>query len=142
MARCRSRGLICVLLTLPLSVPLSVLGAWIGWKVFDARREIDVWKPGERLAWRALSTPPPMKEVTILRDVDPPHLHGYYRNLRGEFALEQVAPGVTRLTRRTWYSHDLYPSLYWRLWCDYGASKIQRFVLGEVKRAAERGARI
>jgi len=54
-----------------------------------------------------------------------------------EFAIEPVSRGVSRLTRRTWYAHDLYPSAYWRIWCDMGASNIQRFVLDEVKRAAE-----
>ena len=94
---------------------------------------IDVWKPGERLAWRALSTPPPMKELNPIRDADPPHLHGYYRNVRGEFAIERLGDAACRVTRRTWYSLDLYPSWYWRIWCDMGASKIQRFVLDEVR---------
>jgi len=99
--------------------------------------EIDVWRPGQRLAWRAVSTPPPMKELNPFAEVDAPHLHGFYRNVRGEFVIEPVSRGVSRLTRRTWYAHDLYPSAYWRIWCDMGASNIQRFVLDEVKRAAE-----
>ena len=98
---------------------------------------IDVWQPGRRLAWRAISTPPPMKELNPLADADPPHLHGYYRNVRGEFAIERLGPDVCRLTRRTWYSLDLAPASYWRIWCDVGAAKIQRFVLEEVKRSAE-----
>lgn len=98
---------------------------------------IDVWQPRERLAWRAVSTPPPMRELNPIRDADPPHLHGFYRNVRGEFAIESLGPRLTRLTRRTWYSHDLYPSFYWTMWCDMGASKIQRFVLEEVRRALE-----
>jgi hypothetical protein len=98
---------------------------------------IDIWQPGQRLAWRAISTPPPMKELNPIRDADPPHLHGYYRNVRGEFAIERLGAGACRLTRRTWYSFDLYPFAYWRMWCDFGAAKIQRFVLDEIRRAAE-----
>jgi hypothetical protein len=98
---------------------------------------IDVWQPGQRLAWRALSTPPPLKEFNPFGDVDPPHLHGYYRNIRGEFVIEELGPRRTRVTRRTWYQHDLFPAAYWRIWCDFGASKIQRFVLEEVRRRAE-----
>jgi hypothetical protein len=103
---------------------------------------IDVWQPGRRLGWVALSTPPPLKETNPFADVDPPHLHGMYRNVRGEFALEPLGPHATRLTRRTWYEYDMEPAAYWRLWCDFGASRIHRFVLEEVKRAAEGGARI
>jgi hypothetical protein len=94
---------------------------------------IDAWEPGRRLGWRALSTPPPMKELNPFHEVDPPHLHGTYRNVRGEFALERVDATRTRVTRRTWYEHDLYPSLYWRIWCDFGASKIHHLVLEHVR---------
>lgn len=78
---------------------------------------IDTWEPNRRLAWRALTTPPPMKELNPFGDADPPHLHGAYQNVRGEFAIERVAPRVTRLTRRTWYALEMYPA-YWRIWCD------------------------
>jgi hypothetical protein len=95
---------------------------------------IDAWEPGRRLGWRALSTPPPMRELNPFHaDVDPPHLHGTYRNVRGEFALEPAEEGRTRVTRRTWYEHDLYPSAYWRIWCDWGASKIHLLVLEHLR---------
>jgi hypothetical protein len=97
---------------------------------------IDVWEPERRLAWRAISTPPPMRELNPFRDADPPHLHGYYRNVRGEFVITRLAPDRCRLTRRTWYSADLYPSWYWRIWCDMGAAKIQQYVLEQVREAA------
>jgi hypothetical protein len=99
---------------------------------------IDVWQPGVRLGWRALSTPPPMKELNPFGDADPPHLHGTYRNVRGEFALERVDTHRTRVTRRTWYEHDLYPSWYWRIWCDLGASKVHHLVLEHLRRETER----
>lgn len=98
---------------------------------------IDVWQPGTRLGWRALSTPPPMKELNPFGDADPPHLHGTYRNLRGEFALERIDAHRTRVTRRTWYEHDLYPSFYWRIWCDLGASKVHRLVLEHLRHETE-----
>ncbi|HEX8253098.1 MAG TPA: hypothetical protein VF846_08135 [Thermoanaerobaculia bacterium] len=95
---------------------------------------IDVWEPGKRLGWRALSTPPPMKELNPFHDeVDPPHLHGMYRNVRGEFALEPIDASRTRVWRRTWYEHDLYPAAYWRIWCDLGAWKIHHLVLEHVR---------
>lgn len=93
---------------------------------------IDGWEPGRRLSWRALSTPPPMTELNPFGEVDAPHLHDFYRNVRGEFFLERIGD-VTRVTRRTWYEHDLYPSAYWRIWCDIGASKIHRLDLEHVR---------
>jgi uncharacterized membrane protein len=99
---------------------------------------IDAWQPSRRLAWRALDTPPPMRELNPLHEVDAPHLHGFYTNVRGEFALEPLGGGRTRLVRRTWYRLDLYPGAYWRIWCDFGASRIHRFVLEHVRREAER----
>lgn len=99
---------------------------------------IDRWEPGRRLAWRALSTPPPMKELNPFRDADPPHLHGFYRNVRGEFAIEPLPGGRARLTRRTWYVVDLYPSAYWRFWCDFGASRVHHLVLGHVRYETEK----
>ncbi len=101
------------------------------------KERIDVWQPGHRLAWTAISTPPPIEETNPFHAVDAPHLHGMYRNVQGEFALQAIGGGRTLLTRRTWYEYDMYPAAYWRMWCDFGASRIQRFVLGEVKRAAE-----
>jgi hypothetical protein len=102
---------------------------------------IDRWEPGRRLAWRALSTPPPMKELNPFHDTDPPHLHGFYRNTRGEFAIEALPNGRTRLTRRMWYAVDLYPAAYWRLWCDFGASRIHHLVLGHVRFETEKRRR-
>lgn len=99
---------------------------------------IDAWEPNRRLGWRALSTPPPMKELNPFHDVDPPHLHGFYRNIRGEFAIERIDATRVRVIRRTWYQHDLYPSAYWRIWCDIGASKIHRLVLEKVRSETER----
>lgn len=99
---------------------------------------IDRWQPDERLSWVALSTPPPLEELNPFGKADPPHLHGFYRNIRGEFELAPAGPRRTRLTRRTWYQQDLYPAFYWRLWCDFGASKVHRLVLEHVRRQAER----
>lgn len=146
-------GAMCIFMSLPLVAPLVLLGACPQCtRIVEPRaggrrvctlttgvlmERIDDWRPGERLSWQAVSTPPPMHELNPFHEVDAPHLHGTYRNIRGEFALERVGPRITRLTRRTWYSHDLYPSLYWTMWCDMGASKIQRFMLDEVRRAAE-----
>jgi hypothetical protein len=102
------------------------------------REKISVWAPGQRLRWRAETTPPPLREINPFGEVDAPHLHGFYTNTQGEFALQRLGPGKTLVTRRTWYRHNLYPSGYWRLWCDFAASRVHRYVLGELKARAEK----
>lgn len=99
---------------------------------------ITAWQPGRRLAWDVLANPPPLREVNPFRETDPPHLHGFYESLRGEFELEALGGDRTRVGRRTWYQHNTYPAAYWRLWCDLIARRAHLFVLGEVKALAER----
>jgi hypothetical protein len=100
--------------------------------------QIEVWRPGRLLRWHSRVTPPPMRETNpFYRNVDPPHLHGFYESPRGEFALEAIGPRLTRLTRRTWYSQRLQPSFYWSLLCELGISQIHRTVLEHVRNMAE-----
>lgn len=98
---------------------------------------ITSWEANRLLAWRALATPPPMREVNPLGEVDPPHLHGYWEVLEGSFQLTPLEGGRTRLTRRTLYRHRLEPAAYWRVFTDHMASRAHRFVLREVQRQAE-----
>jgi hypothetical protein len=98
---------------------------------------IDVWEPGRRLRWQAPSTPPPMREVNPFHAVDAAHLHGYFDAFQGEFVLERTASGATRLTRRTWYRHNLQPAGYWKFWCDLAATEAHGLVLQEIRRLAE-----
>jgi len=100
---------------------------------------VTAWDPGRRLGWDVTFTPPPLRELNPISQPDPPHLHGFYRSLRGEFEL--VGSGDrTRVWRRTWYQHNLYPAAYWRLWCDLIARRAHQYVLQEVKAIAEQPA--
>jgi len=102
--------------------------------------QIEVFDPEHTLRWRTRSTPPPIREMNPFHpDVDPPHLHGYYDTPRGEFVLEALGPQVTRLTRRTWYSQQLYPQAYWNFWAELAISRIHRTVLGHVRSMSEAG---
>jgi hypothetical protein len=102
---------------------------------------ITVWERDRRLGFVALSTPPTMPEINPFWQVDAPHLHGYYRVLYGEFKLEELPDGGTRLWRYTRYEQRIRPVAYWRFWCNLGAERAQRFVLEYVKREAEAGNR-
>lgn len=101
---------------------------------------ITVWQPGRLLRWESILTPPPLKELNPFRDTDPPHLHGLYRSVDGQFALTALGPNLTRVTRSSSYQHGLYPAAYWRLWCDYVAHRGHVHILSALKRAAEQAA--
>lgn len=101
---------------------------------------IEIWEPEKRIRWKALSTPPPLKEVNPFhRDISPPHLEGFYEADAGEIVIERIGASTVNVTRRTWYRHNLYPAAYWKQWCDFGAARAHRFVLREWKSTAERG---
>lgn len=103
----------------------------------ELNERITVWQPGRRLAWTALSTPPPLKEINPFVETDPPHLHGFFRSLTGGFELRPMADGNTLVTRSSTYQHNLYPASYWRFWCDYAVSRGHLYVLGVIKTSAE-----
>lgn len=98
---------------------------------------ITAWEPGRRLTFVALETPPMLKEVNPFRETHPPHLRGYYRVLRGDFILEPLPGGRTRLSRGTRFAHRFGPSFYWTPWCNFGAERAHRYVLEVVKAKAE-----
>ena len=102
------------------------------------RETITAWQPGRRLAFNALETPPTMKELNPFGDPHPAHLQPkYFRIVSGEFLLEPLANGGTRLTRVTTYEHRLRPAFYWTLWSNLAASYAHQRVLGVVKGRAE-----
>ncbi|MDP7274771.1 MAG: hypothetical protein QF363_04780, partial [Planctomycetaceae bacterium] len=99
---------------------------------------ITSWDKPHRLAFDVVSQPAPMFELTPYADVHPPHLDGGLRSTRGEFVLEEVSPGKTRLLGRTWYRFDMFPHTYWTLWSDLMIHRIHKRVLDHVKFHAER----
>ncbi|MDP9172091.1 MAG: SRPBCC family protein [Acidobacteriota bacterium] len=101
------------------------------------RERITAWDPPRLLRFDVLSTPPAMKELSPYKDLDPPHLHGFYVSKRGEFSLEPMAGNRTLITGTSWYRHGLEPAQYWRLWSDYVIHHVHQRVLEHVKRLAE-----
>lgn len=98
---------------------------------------ITAWAPGERLAFDVVDQPEPMYELTPYRHLHPPHLTGAFRSTRGEFQLIALPGGRTRLVGRTWYTLDLAPHAYWRVWTDQIVHRIHLRVLRHVRRVAE-----
>jgi uncharacterized membrane protein YhaH (DUF805 family) len=100
---------------------------------------ITAWDEPRHLAFSVIEQPPPMIEWSPYRRVAAPHLQGYLRVREGEFRLEPLSDGRTRLIGRTRYQLDIHPAGYWRLWSDAIIHAIHRRVLDHVKGLAEKG---
>jgi uncharacterized membrane protein YhaH (DUF805 family) len=99
---------------------------------------IEVWNEPTLLRFRVTVNPPPMNELSPYGAIDAPHLHGFLISERGQFALEQLPGGRTRLIGTTWYQHHLWPAEYWRLWSDAIIHRIHLRVLRHIKTLSER----
>lgn len=95
-----------------------------------------VWDEPRILRFSVVSNPQPMQEWTLYGQIHPPHLDGFLVSKQGEFRLEPLADGRTRLIATTWYRHNLYPAAYWRWWSDYILHRVHEVVLGELALAA------
>jgi uncharacterized membrane protein YhaH (DUF805 family) len=98
---------------------------------------ITVWDEPRRLAFDVASQPAPMRESSWYPDLHPAHLDDYLVSKGGEFLLEPLPGGRTRLTGTTWYTHAIRPSWYWRPISDAIIHRIHARVLEHVKRLSE-----
>lgn len=98
---------------------------------------IEVWSPGRELTFSVTAQPDPMVEQTLWNGVRPPHLDGYLATTRGQFLLEPLPDGRTRLVGSTWYRTGMQPEVYWRLWGDAIIHRIHMRVLRHVAKLAE-----
>lgn len=101
---------------------------------------VTIWDPPHRLAFDVVEQPAPMRELSPWNLVHAPHiLDGTLASRRGEFELEALPGGRTRLVGRTWYTVDMGPNVYWSFWVDHIVHRIHLRVLdhiGEVSRGA------
>ena len=98
---------------------------------------IEVWSPGRELSFSVREQPDPMREMTLWDSVRPPHLDGYLSTTRGQFVLEPLQGGKTRLIGRTWYQTTMEPETYFRWWADAIIHQIHLRVLRHVAGLAE-----
>lgn len=98
---------------------------------------IEIWDEPRMLKFSVESNPAPMREWTPYPSIEPPHLNGFMESRQGQFKLEPLDEGGTRLIGTTWYSHGLWPAFYWRLWSDWIIHKIHLRVLEHIRREAE-----
>ena len=97
---------------------------------------ITVWDENRRLAFDVTDQPDPMFELTPYRHIHPPHLDGVFRSTRGEFRLEPLPGGATRLIGTTWYVLEMHPQSYWTLWSDALVHQIHLRVLNHIRSRA------
>ena len=95
------------------------------------------WEPGKRLAFSVRSQPDVLRELTLWPGPRPPHLDDYLTCTQGEFLLEPLPGGSTRLTGRTYYRLRMGPEAYWGLWSDAFIHRIHLRVLDHVAALAE-----
>ncbi|HSR49751.1 MAG TPA: hypothetical protein VLV83_02915 [Acidobacteriota bacterium] len=98
---------------------------------------IEVWDEPRLLKFRVESNPPPMEEWTLYGSAHPPHLEGFLESVGGQFRLEPVPGGGTRLEGTTWYRHSMWPAFYWKLWSDAIIHKIHLRVLRHIRDSAQ-----
>lgn len=106
----------------------------------DMPEIVTVWKPGQELRFKVLSTPPSMRELGFFgQTIDAAHLHSAYASLDGGFKLEALPDGRTRVIGESHYLLNLAPASYWNLWTEQIVRMVQRRVLEHVKQQAESG---
>jgi len=98
---------------------------------------IEVWDEPRLLKFAVTQNPAPMQEWTPYRNIHPPHLDGFLASSGGQFRLEPLPGGRTRLEGTTWYRHHMWPVGYWQAWSDFIIHRIHLRVLNHVKRLAE-----
>lgn len=98
---------------------------------------ITIWDEPNLLAFDVESQPAPMVEWSFYTNMEIEHLDGYFKSSRGQFELIQQDNGETVIVGTTWYQHNIWPSLYWKLWSDYILHQIHFRVLNHIKTQAE-----
>jgi len=98
---------------------------------------ITVWDEPRLLAFDVVNQPPAMQELSIYKNVRPPHLENYFVAQRGQFELKALPDGTTLLEGTTWYYNRYWPASYWHLWSDKIIDDIHNRVLLHIKTLAE-----
>lgn len=101
---------------------------------------ITTWNEPHLLAFDVDSQPAPMEELSPFH-IHPPHLNNFLVSKRGQFRLEPLIDGKTRLEGTTWYTNRMWPAEYWSLCSDAIIGRIHRRVLEHVRLQAENETR-
>jgi hypothetical protein len=97
---------------------------------------IEIWEAPQLLRFAVTEQPEPMREWSPYH-IHPAHLDHYLRSHKGQFLLESLPQGRTRLVGTTWYTNKMWPACYWSLWSDSIIHRIHARVLAHIKELAE-----
>lgn len=103
----------------------------------DFIEPITEWNEPNLLAFNVDQQPLPMKELSMY-DIDAPHLHDYFLSKKGQFKLTKLSNNRTLLEGTTWYTHNIRPEFYWKLWSNYIIHRIHLRVLENIKSNSEK----
>lgn len=78
-----------------------------------AYERVTEWDPASKLSFVVLSDPPTMHELSPYRQVNAPHVNGYFRTLDARFTITRLEDGRTRLSLATRHTLGLDPVFYW-----------------------------
>jgi hypothetical protein len=98
---------------------------------------ITQWDEPRLLAFSVSGQPAAMEEMSIYRDLHPPHLEHYLVSQHGQFELKELPDGTTLLEGTTWYQNRYWPGMYWHLWSDAIIHRIHNRVLVHIKNLSE-----
>ena len=97
---------------------------------------ITVWDEPHLLAFDVKEQPAPMTELSPYENLHTAHLE-YLRSQKGQFRLFEK-DGKTILEGTTFYTHDIAPDLYWKLFSDEIIHQIHLRVLNHIKEVSEK----
>jgi hypothetical protein len=99
--------------------------------------QISILERNRFLRFEVLNTPPSMVELNPFGEVRAQHLSGFFEVEYGEFKMEVMPDGMTKLLGTSRYSHQFYPDAYWSLWTDKIVDDVHRRVMNRMKSRAE-----
>jgi hypothetical protein len=97
---------------------------------------ITLWQEPNLLAFDVKEQPQPMIETTPYGELHTAHME-YIRSQKGQFRLYEK-DGKTVLEGTTYYTHDIAPDFYWRLFSDEIIHQIHMRVLTHIKEVSEK----
>jgi hypothetical protein len=97
---------------------------------------ITIWNKPNLLAFDVKEQPEPMTETSFYNDLHVPHLK-YILSKKGQFRLFEQ-DGKVVLEGTTFYTHEISPDFYWKLWSDEIIHQIHLRVLNHIKKVSEK----
>jgi len=99
---------------------------------------ISAVEKNRRLRFEVTAVPPAIRETNPFGPVHAPHNIEAFRPTAGEFRLEALPDGKTKVVATTWYDHDYGPDAYWSLWTEAVVGSVHNRVLDAIAQRTER----